>query len=204
MAKTELIPNFIKQGARNVFRPFAGVLLKTGMTPNTMTVLGVILSLVAAVLFALGHLTTAGITYMLAGFCDIFDGAMARIQGRGSSFGAFLDSTLDRLAEAIALMGVMVYFHNQDNTTMIYITYLAVTSSLLVSYTKARSEGLGQECDVGLLERPERITLVVAGVVFFQEKGLIGAMILTMVLAFFTVGQRMYHTYQGFKKNGKA
>lgn len=135
---------------------------------------------------------------MLAGFCDIFDGAMARRQGRGSSFGAFLDSTLDRFAEAIALLGVMVYFHRSGVTPMVYVTYLAVISSMLVSYTKSRAEGLGQDCNVGLLERPERVTCVVVGALLFGDYGLKVSMVLMMILAFFTVGQRMHHTWRGF------
>lgn len=204
MAKTELIPDSLKQNVRHIFRPIAHVFLKWGISPNAMTVLGVFLSIAAAIYYATFNVWQGGLLYMVAGFCDIFDGAMARIQGRGSSFGAFLDSTLDRFAEAIALLGVMVFFHRSGETPMVYITYLAVTASMLVSYSKARSEGLGQECDVGWLERPERVTLVVAGSLLFQEWGLRVAMVLMLVFAFITVGQRMHYTYRGFKAKGKV
>ncbi len=222
MNKAELIPDALKQKVRQIFKPFAGIFLKLGISPNAMTGLGVFLSMAAAIFFATKHLWQGGLFYLLAGLCDIFDGAMARIQGRGTSYGAFLDSTLDRMAEAIALMGVMVYFHRIDETPMIYITYLAVTASLLVSYTKARAEGLGQECDVGWLERPERVTLVVVGclpALFVADQiswiwpdkgagqnsdGLRVAMVVMMVFAMITIAQRMHHTWKGFKAQGKA
>ena len=203
MAKSEIIPDSLKQNVRQMIKPLAEFFLKLGISPNTMTVIGVLLSIVSAVLFATKSLYWGGIIYMLAGFCDIFDGAMARMQNRGTSFGAFLDSTLDRMAEAFALLGVMVYFHRIGDTPMIYITYLAVTASMLVSYSKARSEGLGQECNVGWLERPERVTLVVAGVILGGHLGLKIAMFLMMIFAYITVGQRMHHTYLGFKEKTK-
>lgn len=215
MPRTELIPKSIKQKVRGMVRPIAEAFLKTGMTPNTMTVVGVVFSLVAAIFFALKILLWGGIFYLLAGVCDILDGAMARRSGQDSSYGAFLDSTLDRFAEAIALMGVMVYFHRMDITPMIYITYLAVAGSLLVSYSKARSEGLGQECNVGWLERPERVTLVVAGTILGAIVGAIWdvngahwgltiAIGVVLVFSFVTVGQRMHYSYRGFKAKGKA
>jgi len=204
MGKAELIPHSFKQKVRRIVLPAARFFLSLGMTPNTMTVLGVVLSIVSGVLYAFSMIFWGGIFYMLGGFCDMLDGAMARIQGRGSSFGAFLDSTLDRFAEAAALMGVMVHFHHGGETPMIYVTYLGITTSMMVSYTKARAEGLGQECNAGWMERPERMVLVIAGSLLLGDFGLKLAMVLMMTFAFVTVGQRMLHVWRGFKEKGKV
>lgn len=150
-------------------------LAQTGITPNMLTLLGLLLSIVTAVVIAQGWLLAGGLLMLFAGIFDMFDGAIARIRNAATTFGAFFDSTLDRYSESIILFGLLYYalqrprlqdqlwpFHSEQ-PWMIMLIYIAAVGSLLVSYTKARAEGLGLECRTGLVARPERVVILALG-----------------------------------------
>lgn len=150
-------------------------LARLGVTPNTLTVIGLLLSILTAIVIAQGHLFAGGLLVLFAGVFDMFDGAMARARNAATTFGAFFDSTLDRYSEGIILLGLLLYtiqhpdLHDflwpagNEQSWMITFIFVAVVGSLMVSYTKARAEGLGLECKTGLLARPERVIILAIG-----------------------------------------
>ena len=150
-------------------------LARSGITPNTLTCIGLLLSVVTAVVIARGYLFTGGLLVLCAGVFDMFDGAMARARDAATTYGAFLDSTLDRYSESIILFGLLFYAMQRpglqdviwplqnEQSWMIAFIFVALIGSLMVSYTKARAEGLGIECKTGLLARPERVILLAIG-----------------------------------------
>lgn len=150
-------------------------LARLGVTPNTLTVVGLLLSFVTAAVLAQGLLFAGGLLVLFAGIFDMFDGAMARVRNAATTFGAFLDSTLDRYSESIILLGLLFYalshpgLHDSlwpvahEQSWMIAFIYIAIVGSLMVSYTKARAEGLGLECRTGILARPERVIILAIG-----------------------------------------
>lgn len=128
--------------------------------PDTLTVIGWTLALCSAVLFGLGYARVAGLVMLTGGVFDALDGAVARETNRMSSFGAFLDSTLDRLSEAAVFVGLIFFYAGANRPYEALLAAIAMTFSLLTSYTRARAEGLNISCEVGLLERAGRIVLL--------------------------------------------
>jgi CDP-diacylglycerol--glycerol-3-phosphate 3-phosphatidyltransferase len=154
--------------ARNYFKGFlqavAGIFQRLGISPNQLTLAGLLLQAGVAAVIALGYLPLAGILLIFSAVFDAFDGALARMTGRTSRFGAFFDSTLDRYAEAVVLFGLLIYVGGQpDSRTEVLLIYAAVVGSLLVSYTRAKAESLGIPCTEGILTRAERVALIVIG-----------------------------------------
>src|SRR5215831_19677126 len=146
-----------RQFAEQLVRPLAAL----GLTPNMATLLGFLFSCVTAVVLATGNLRIGAVMVLLSGAFDMVDGALARVRNQKTTFGAFFDSTLDRFSEGIVLLGVILFALTQQpassqRTWLIALTYVAGLSSLMVSYTRARAEGLGLECKSGLMARPER------------------------------------------------
>jgi CDP-diacylglycerol--glycerol-3-phosphate 3-phosphatidyltransferase len=150
-------------------------LARLGISPNMLTVIGLLLSFITAAVVAQGSLFVGGWLVLFAGVFDMFDGAMARVRNAATTFGAFLDSTLDRYSESIILLGLLYYalshpgLHDalwpiaHEQLWMIALIYMTVVGSLMVSYTKARAEGLGLECRTGMLARPERVIILALG-----------------------------------------
>jgi CDP-diacylglycerol--glycerol-3-phosphate 3-phosphatidyltransferase len=128
--------------------------------PDSLTAIGWALSVCAAILFALSYTKTAGAVMLFAGLFDALDGAVARESNRMSSFGAFLDSTLDRLSESVIFVGVIFFYAASGRPYETLLAGVAMTFSLMTSYTRARAEGLGLECEVGLLERAGRVLIL--------------------------------------------
>ena len=128
--------------------------------PDTLTVIGWTLALGAAVLFGLGYARVAGLVMLLGGLFDALDGAVARETNRMSSFGAFLDSTLDRLSESAVFVGLLFFYAGANRPYEALLAGIAMTFSLLTSYTRARAEGLNIDCEVGLLERAGRVVIL--------------------------------------------
>src|SRR5215469_4435731 len=165
----------IQQRVRQLVALIIQPLARLRVTPNTLTVIGLLLSALTALVIALGFLLVGGLLVLFAGIFDMFDGAMARVRDAASTFGAFLDSMLDRYSESIILLGLLYYALQRpglrdalwpvgnEQTWMIVFIFVAVVGSLMVSYTKARAEGLGLECKTGLLARPERVVLLAIG-----------------------------------------
>lgn len=145
------------------------VLGRIPVTPNQITVVGVALTFVAAVLAALGYLRGAGVVLIFAGTFDILDGALARSSGRSYPYGAFLDSTLDRYSEGAIYIGLAAYFASMDGPLQRWLllsTVAALAGSFLVSYVRARAQSLGFTCESGLFARPERVVATVVGLIF--------------------------------------
>lgn len=153
-------------------------LARLGVTPNTLTFIGLLLSVLTATIIAQGFLLVGGVLVLFAGIFDMFDGAVARVRNASTTFGAFFDSTLDRYSESIIFLGLLLYalqhpgLHDvlwpvaNEQICMIALIYIAMVGSLMVSYTKARAEGLGLECKTGLLARPERVVILAIGLLF--------------------------------------
>jgi len=182
---------------RRLFAPLlakvAGVLDALGLTPNALTIIGLALNLAVAAVLATGHLRVGGALILLASLFDGLDGALARHTGKVSKFGAFFDSTLDRYAEAALFTGLVWYFATVGARTEAVLAVVALFGSLAVSYTRARAEGLGLACSVGILTRAERIVVLTVGLVA-------GLPLLTLwvlaILTHVTAIQRMVHVYR--------
>ena len=190
--------DFRRTISKRITKPLVPLLHKIGLSPDTVTWIGLAINIAAAAVVALGHLLVGGILLLVAGLFDILDGALARFSNKTTTFGAILDSTFDRLSEAILLCGLLLYSVLQGNTLEIYLIFATLVGSFLVSYIRARAEGIGIECSVGLFTRAERVIILALGLLLNQV--LIVLIILTL-FSFFTVGQRMIHVYR--KAKGK-
>ncbi len=201
---------FRETAAYYLTQPVVRLLAKTPIAPNAISWSGFLLTVGAAVLIITGHLFAAGFVVLLAGFFDILDGALARTTNRTTQFGAVLDSTLDRLSEAVLLLGILVLFlltkeHSALFTLVprewsIICVYLTLLGSLLVSYTRASAEAQGLECQVGLFTRPERVVVLALGLLLSQiASALVIALAIIVVFSFFTVGQRLLYVWQQTK-----
>ena len=140
-----------------------GVFRDSPITPNMLTLFGLVITGVGAAAVALNHLFIGGLVLWFAGLFDIFDGALARASGRVYRYGAFFDSTVDRYSEGAVYLGLLVYFLGRHHTLEPVLILVALAGSFLVSYVRARAQSLGFTCDVGILARPERVVVIVAG-----------------------------------------
>lgn len=181
--------------------PLGRVIAKTGLTPNTLSVLGFLLNIGAASLLALGHLFPGGLLVLFAGVFDLLDGAVARATKRSTRFGAVLDSTLDRFSEAVLLFGLLIFYLRQPSILEILLIYVAIVGSVLVSYVKARAEGLGVQCEVGVFTRAERVILLALGLVLNQ---VVISLWILAVFANLTAAQRLFHVWQETRKEAEA
>ena len=174
-------------------------LIESRLTPNAISITGLIGNIIAAVLIFENHFVLGGIAFILGSVCDMMDGRYSRMSGKGSPFGAFLDSTLDRVSEGIVLTAIAAYFAQQQDDVATAATVLTVVGSFSVSYTRARAEALGVECKVGLATRPVRVVILSAGLLFARGASLgdfellAPAIYLMAVLTSFTVLQRVLH-----------
>jgi CDP-diacylglycerol---glycerol-3-phosphate 3-phosphatidyltransferase len=172
-----------------ILKPATHFLASGGIHPNTLSLLGTLVTFGVPWAMLKGQWIWAGLWLLFAGFFDILDGALARNEGLKSRFGAFLDSTLDRVSEAVVLAGFLIYYQQQGRLDGCLLAFSVLLISVLVSYTRARAEGLGLECRVGFLTRPGRVVLFVLGF-FFQQPT--GALVLVGLLSLVTVFQRVY------------
>ena len=176
-----------------VLDPLGGFFNRLGVTPNMMTMLGLLGNSVGAYFLARGEMLTGGIFVLLMTPIDALDGTMARLRGESSDFGAYVDSVTDRYSELIIYGGLLYHFLNLGDTTGGLLTFGAAAGSVLVSYVKARAEGLGYEARGGLLTRAERYIVLAPSLVFNQL--FIGLGIIA-VLANITALQRIWHVRQ--------
>lgn len=182
-----------KDLGRRALAPVAKGLVRLYVSPNHVTVAGLVAMAGSGVLLARGSFRGAGVALLVGGLCDMLDGAVARTSGKSSSFGAFFDSTSDRLAELLFFAGLLVYFTGvEPSVQYALLTFLAAGGSLLVSYTRARAEGLGIDCQVGMMERPERMVLLLIAC-FVGAIGVKVALWILTPLVFFTSLQRVLH-----------
>jgi CDP-diacylglycerol---glycerol-3-phosphate 3-phosphatidyltransferase len=179
--------------------PFACALLWCRVTPNQVSLMGILLTLVTAALIVNGQLLAAGLMYILAASLDLLDGVLARMAKMASRFGAFLDSTADRISEGVVFAAIAYHFASHGQPVDAAIAVLALLGSLLVSYTRARAEGLGLECKVGIVTRAERVVLVALGLIL----GLLPvAVYLLAALTAFSATQRILHTLRQLYPQG--
>jgi CDP-diacylglycerol--glycerol-3-phosphate 3-phosphatidyltransferase len=196
----ENIREFFGIQLRRCFMPMLSALRWLRITPNEVTIAGAVLNLGAAALVIAEHLIWAGAVFLVAGCFDMLDGALARLSKKVSTFGAFLDSTLDRVSEGVILAAIAYLLAVQGREIDVALVVLALLGSMLVSYTRARAESLGVECKVGLMSRPERVILVALGLFFNVLPYVIYIM---LALTVFTVIQRVIHTYRQLGKQMK-
>ena len=168
-------------------------LITSRLTPNAISLTGLALCVVAAVLVWQEEFLLGGIAFIVGSVCDTLDGRYSRMSGKGSPFGAFLDSTLDRMEEGIVLTAVAVYFSKQGDDLAVAAVVVAVLASLMVSYTRARAEALGVECKVGIADRAVRVVILSAGLVLADLDVLDIAVYVLAGLSAITVFQRIWH-----------
>ena len=179
-----------KVSARYVEKPAARLLERVGLSPNQVTMIGLLLSGVTAYLLGVGLFVAGGVLLILASALDMADGALARLQGRASAAGALLDSTADRISEAVIFLGLLLFYINSSSLLEVLLIFLSLISSFMVSYLRARGEGLGVECNVGVMTRPERVVVLAAGLLIDQVLIALG---IIAVLASFTALHRFWH-----------
>ena len=192
----ENIRDLFGVGLRRGLKPILFTLHKLGVTPNQVTAVGTVLNAGVAVLVVFDHLIWAGTLLLVAGLFDMLDGSLARLTQNVTPFGAFLDSTLDRVSEGMVLAGIAYFLAvpgGRRGALDAALVVLALLGSILVSYTRARAESLGVECKVGIMSRPERIVLVAIGLFFNVLPYVVYIM---LALTVFTVIQRVVHTYR--------
>ena len=179
-----------------VERPVARLLARLGLTPNMVTLIGLAIAGVGAYTIAVGNWWAGGLIVLFAGVFDLFDGALARATGRVSDFGALLDSTIDRVSEAVVLLGLLAYYLSTDDDLGSILVYVALVGSIMVSYMRARSEGLGIDCKVGVMTRPERVAAVGIGLVVGHWVPVVVLVVLGAIGALTTVTaiHRLIHT----------
>ncbi|MGQ0563261.1 MAG: CDP-alcohol phosphatidyltransferase family protein [Gemmatimonadota bacterium] len=182
-----------------ILDPATDWMVRGRVHPNLLTTIGFFVTVAAGISFSGHHVRTAGFLVLLGGVFDIFDGRVARLSGLGSKFGAFYDSTLDRISEVIVFLGLLSLYNDYrlelGDVGMIYLIMLAMAGSQMISYTRARAEALGLDCRVGLMPRAERIVLIGAAALFFGESwnGLVlkGVIVALAVLTNMTAFQRI-------------
>ena len=198
-----MFPRRLQLWARSTAEGLATPLARAGVTPNTLTVVGFIFNLVTAGVLASGHLSAGGVLLILSGLFDMLDGALARITSQQSSFGAFLDSLLDRYSEAAILLALIYVFTIRGNTAVVLLVYAVAMGSILISYARARAEGLGLEAKVGVAPRPERILILSLGLLVNFNTA-IAALVVLAVLTHLTAIQRLYHVWQQTRAEREA
>ena len=188
---------------RSAARRIAPILRRLGLTPNALTVAGLAVCIASAVLIALGYLVAGGTVLLLSSIFDIFDGALARVAGTSQPYGAFLDSTVDRYAEACTSIALLYYFLFRAHTTLEpMLVIVALAGSLLVSYVRARAQSLGFDGNGGLLARPERVVITVIGLLV--RPLLIWALWILAILTNVTALQRIFSVWQESRRTPAA
>jgi CDP-diacylglycerol--glycerol-3-phosphate 3-phosphatidyltransferase len=172
--------------------PIARAVGRLGVHPNTLTVIGMLLQVGVAVVFGLGYIKLGGWLLLIVAPIDALDGALARALGKQSRFGAFLDSTLDRIADAVLILGLTTHYLSQEMYVLVTLLLISLVAAMMVSYIRARAEALGFSCKVGVLTRMERILLIAV----LSALGLPFPMAWALAtLSVFTVVQRILHIY---------
>ncbi|HAD81779.1 TPA: CDP-alcohol phosphatidyltransferase family protein [Candidatus Edwardsbacteria bacterium] len=201
-----MFPNWLKTGFVNLFNPVINFFIWTRVKPNWLTTAGFLFGLGSGLLFATGHFFWGGLVALLSAICDAIDGSLARLSGNVTKFGMFYDSVLDRYSELAMFIGLSFFYSTKAMWLQALLTDLALVGSLMVSYTRARAEGLGEDCKVGIMERPERIAVIITASVFtgiFDQHWIFE--IALWVLAVFTnvtALQRILHIRQKTKGQG--
>jgi CDP-diacylglycerol--glycerol-3-phosphate 3-phosphatidyltransferase len=193
----------IVRGYLRLIEPIADALVRYRVSPNLITTVGTLCTVTAGVIFALGHIKTAGWFLGITALFDVLDGTVARRTGRSTTFGAFYDSTLDRVADGFVLAGLTVFYATSPvhhSVVMLVVSLFCIIGTFLTSYTRARAEALGIDAKVGMMQRPERVVLLSAPQAFFGLTlgGLVlaGIVWLLAITAWITAIQRILFVYR--------
>jgi CDP-diacylglycerol---glycerol-3-phosphate 3-phosphatidyltransferase len=194
--------DYLKNGALRVIEPAISLLARNRVSPNAITTVGTLVTVAAGVVYATGHIMTAGWIMAVTSFFDVIDGEVARRTGRCTVFGAFYDSSLDRVADGALMAGLTVFYATNPihhNIYMMVVCLLGIVGTFMVSYTRARAESLGIDAKVGVMQRPERIVLLSAPQalfgLFWNGWVLIAIIVLLSVTAWITAVQRIAFVY---------
>jgi CDP-diacylglycerol--glycerol-3-phosphate 3-phosphatidyltransferase len=197
-----ILPDWIKNGYLRLIDPVADWLVRARVHPNTITVIGTLCTVAGGVIYGTGHIRTAGLFLGLTALFDVLDGTVARRSNKSSTFGAFFDSTLDRVADGAVMAGLATFYALNPvyrSVPMMIVCMLGLIGAFLTSYTRARAEALGIDAKVGILQRPERVTLLSAPQAFFglALNGWVLSLIIVVltVTAWVTVVQRIAFVY---------
>jgi len=182
--------------ASYITNPLVGILSKSRLKPNTLTFIELAISIGAAYAIVTGYFLLGGILVLVSGLFDLLDGALARFTKQSTKFGAILDSTIDRLSEAAIFCGLLVWYMPKVATLEIVLIFAALIGSFLVSYIRARAEGLGLECRVGLFTRAERVIVLAVGLLVNQ---VFIALWVLVVFVYITVAQRLLYLHEASK-----
>jgi CDP-diacylglycerol--glycerol-3-phosphate 3-phosphatidyltransferase len=184
--------------------PIIRLIAKTKLSPNALTIIGFLLSLVIAWVLGTGHLFLGGFVVLFSGWFDLLDGALARATGRTTRFGAVFDSVIDRLSEAALLSGLLWFYAAQGSFQESLLIFAVFVGSVMVSYVRARAEGLGLESGVGLFTRPERLILLALGLILSPiDPALLIVLWILAVGTNLTAIQRLVYVWQRTRKEGK-
>jgi CDP-diacylglycerol--glycerol-3-phosphate 3-phosphatidyltransferase len=207
----KLLPDWIKNGYLRLIDPVANWLVERGVHPNTITVFGTLCTVTGGIIYGTGHIRTGGFFLGVTALFDVLDGTVARRSNTSSTFGAFLDSTLDRLADGFVLGGIAVFYATSrihGSVPLMITALLGLVGAFLTSYTRARAEALGLDAKVGLLQRPERVVLLSAPQALFGLvlDGWVLAIIIVIltVTAWITVVQRVAYVYTATTRADEA
>jgi phosphatidylglycerophosphate synthase len=190
-----MFPRRLQAWARGVAESIVRPLAEHGVDPNAVTVSGFLFNCATAVVLASGHLSVGAVLLLFSGLFDMLDGALARVSKRQSDFGAFLDSVLDRYSEAAIFLALIWTFGARGDMLPVMLASAVVVGSLMISYARARAEGLGLEAKVGLAPRPERVMILGLGLLF-KESTTVAALVVLAVLTHVTAIQRLYHVWR--------
>ena len=207
----QLLPDSMTKQYLRLIDPVANWLVKRGVHPNTITVFGTLCTVVGGIIYGTGHIRTGGVFLAVTALFDVLDGTVARRSNQSSTFGAFLDSTLDRLADGFVLGGLAVFYatsFEHHSITLMITALLGLVGAFLTSYTRARAESLGLDAKVGLLQRPERVVLMAAPQalfgLFFNGWPLAIIIVTLTVTAWITVYQRVAYVYRATSRADEA
>lgn len=176
-------------------RPLSSFAKRININPNILTITGFLITTIAAITLP-KSLIVGGILILCGGFFDMVDGVIARVNNRSTSFGAFLDSVLDRYSDSFLLLGFSWYFFKNDLIVGVFLSLGTLIGALIISYARARAEGLGKDCHTGLMERPERVILMAFGAL---TGWVLPIMWIMLILTHVTVIQRIYHVWKIMK-----
>ena len=206
-----LLPDWVKNGYLRLIDPVADWLVERRVHPNTITVFGTVCTVVGGIIYATGHIKTGGWFLSITALFDVLDGTVARRSNLSSTFGAFLDSTLDRLADGFVLGGLAVFYATSGlhhSVPLMITALLGLLGAFLTSYTRARAEALGLDAKVGMLQRPERVVLMAAPQalfgLFFNGWPLAIIIVVLTVTAWITVIQRVVFVYSATTRAAAA
>ncbi len=197
---------YIGEGCQRIINGMVRVLARLNPDPNLLTVIGLLINIFAAFLYGFGRFFAAGLVMIAANIFDMLDGRLARLTGRVTKFGAFLDSSLDRLSDMVTFLGIIIFYARDTqyhSTLYASLTGLALIGSVMISYTSARAESLIPKCDVGFFRRPERVVLLIIGSLTVwpgSKNPFLNKMPATLwlmtLMSYWTFGQRLFHTWR--------